>query len=235
MAAALAVVFSVSGGCAKAEDSVSAPRERVTTRATRGPAATTPSSASTSVTALSPTQTMAAPVTSGGGGSTDSAGRPLAPSATVASGAQPGSPTTSRVVATIPPVPATSAAAPPPPAPRPAGEISLSSVACGGHDDGDWVVFQLDGVAVNTNAAYGTSPVAVAGDKTVVVTLSPVLDRVSSAPAFGGCTQVVDIQRASSGSDSAVWVIGVRGDARITTVEPGPAGNGFAYVVKLRA
>ncbi len=229
--AGLLLLVSVGAwGCAEAGESVSGGADRVTARATPTSPLAAPSSARASATALSSASsapTVAAPVTSGGG-SGPSGGA-------VAASAAP--PNTGVIVAptvavTTGPTGVTAAAVPVPVA---FGEVSLSSVACGGHDDGDWVVFGLDGTALNATAGYGASPVAVAGERTVVVTLAPTFDRVTSPPTYRGCRHVTDIQRASTDSGSASWVIGVRGEPRITVVGPGPAGDGFAYVVKLQA
>lgn len=234
VAAAVAVAVSLSGagwGCSQAGDSVTAERDRVRTRAT--PTSPLPARSSSKVTnptvtsaPATSTPALAAPVTSGGngGGAVISPTRTGSPSPTTPVPITGAGPTAIAPTTTLP--------VPPPPVPL--GEVSVSSVACGGHDDGDWVVFRLDGMAVNTSAGYGTSPVAMAGDGAVVVTLTPAFDRVTSDPTYSGCRYVMDIQRAGSAAGTVSWVIGVRGQPRITTVQPGPAGSGYAYVVKLQ-
>lgn len=222
----LVLLAGLGQGCAEAGDSVSAERAALATRdvtssvprpATTRPQATTTSRVGAASSAPAPAApSVSAPVTSGGNGPG------VAPAPT-----------------SVAPAPAPTTAAPPTATPvsAPPGLVALRSVDCGGHDDGDWVVFRLSAPGVDVAAGYAVAPlsVAVAGDRAVVVTMSPVFDAVSSAPVFSGCRVVREVVRSHAANGDVTWVIGVNGNPTVTLVEPGPAGAVFAFVVKLRA
>ena len=53
--------------------------------------------------------------------------------------------------------------------------------------------------------------------------------------AYWGCGFATEVVPTASAEGPVSWVIGVRGEPRISTVGPGPSGAAFAYVVKLLA
>lgn len=235
---ALAAVLSLAA-CGAAGDSVSsADRARVSTRATattRSSAVLTPSSGASTTSLVggsaSPTATsgrVIAPPTSGGDGEvnvTTVVPRALETLPTATTPASTGTTTTPAeggTAGTTGPV-------------APAGTVLVTSVACGRHEDGDWVVFRLDNSGATATAGYGPAPVAVSGDRAIVVTFSPAANATSGPPANGGCGFATEVVPTASAEGTVSWVIGVRGEPRISTVGPGPSGAAFAYVVKLLA
>ncbi len=117
----------------------------------------------------------------------------------------------------------------------PGGTVLVTSVACGRHPEGDWVVFRLDNSGATATAGYGPAPVAVSGDRAIVVTFSPAANATSGPPVSGGCGFATEVVPTAGAEGTVSWVIGVRGEPRISTVGPGPSGAAFAYVVKLLA
>lgn len=237
---ALAAALSLAA-CGAAGDSVSsADRARVSTWATattRPGTVLTPSSGASSTSLVGgsarPTATsgrVIAPPTSGGDGEVNVTTvvprtRETLPTATTPASTATTTTTTPAgggTVGTTGPV-------------APAGTVLVTSVACGRHEDGDWVVFRLDNSGATATAAYGPAPVAVSGDRAIVVTFSPAANATSGPPASGGCGFATEVVPTASAEGTVSWVIGVRGEPRISTVGPGPSGVAFAYVVKLLA
>jgi hypothetical protein len=158
--------------------------------------------------------------------------------------------TTAATVAPTTVAPATVAPVTVAPSPRPPVATTPSpaagtgprvlAVACARHPDdgGDWVVFTLSSPATTVAAAFGVAAVggtAVAGDATLLVTLTPAVDATGGRFSFGStCDHVAEVASVARPDGSLVWVIGTKGLPRLlNTPTPASSQGGWALVVKL--
>jgi hypothetical protein len=82
--------------------------------------------------------------------------------------------------------------------------------------------------------AYGPSPVAVAGDSSLMVNFSPATDATSGRLTNPACRFVREVAIAANADGTVTWAIGVAGQPGVQTVGPQEVDGGqLSYVVKL--
>jgi len=179
-------------------------------------------------------ESISAVLTSGGGPATTAT-----PASTSGGPTTSVAVTTSGVAATSTSRPAATTTAPSTTAAPSAAAVRVLGVDCARHseDGGDWLVFHLASLEVSATAAYGTAPVTVAGDNTLLVTITPAIDATAGRYDFtSSCDWVRGVAAAPRAGDTLTFVVGTAGRPRVLG-EPvvGQSLRGGALVVKIGA